>query len=90
MKGAGVIGQNVVSTRAGKAARTEQYKEWLANADLIFAIPSYNLTVKEVFDLRKAMPEGTKVSDDPLIIAHYKTNKIFALFESATVWARPH
>ena len=60
-KGSGVIGQNVCSTRAGKADRTERYKEWLNDADLIFAVPSFNLTVKEVYDLRKVMPEGTKV-----------------------------
>lgn len=55
------IGQSFVSTREGKEARITQYKEWLENADLIFAIPSFNLTVKDVSDLRKKMPEGVQV-----------------------------
>jgi hypothetical protein len=39
-----------------------RYKEWLEDCEMIFAIPGYNLTVAQVSQLRRTMPEGTQVS----------------------------
>lgn len=54
-------GSAYVSTKAGKAERIELYKQWLENAQLIFAIPGKDLSVAQVSALRRSMPEGTKV-----------------------------
>jgi len=39
----------------------DQYKGWLEHAEMIFAIPAQGLSVKQVFQLRKAVPVDTKV-----------------------------
>jgi len=50
-----------VSTRTGKQERLDQYKGWLEHAEMIFSIPAQGLTVKQISQLRKAVPEDTKV-----------------------------
>jgi len=54
-------GSAYVSTRTGKEERLEQYKGWLEGAEMIFAIPAQGMTVKQVAQLRKAVPQDTKV-----------------------------
>lgn len=50
-----------MSTRTGKQERLDQYKGWLEHAEMIFAIPAQGLSVKQISQLRKAVPEDTKV-----------------------------
>jgi ribosomal protein L10 len=54
-------GSAYVSTRTGKEERLTEYKGWLESAEMIFAIPAQGMSVKQVSQLRKAVPEDTKV-----------------------------
>ena len=57
-----MAGSAYVSTREGKTKRVEQYKGWLEDSQMIFAVPGFNLTVAQISSIRKSMPAGTKVS----------------------------
>ena len=49
------------STREGKNERIANYQQWLDGTQFVFAVPSTELTVKQVNQLKSAMPEGTDV-----------------------------
>merc|ERR1719379_865613 len=49
------------TTREGKNERIENYKKWLDGTQFVFAVPSTELTVKQVKELKNAMPEGTDI-----------------------------
>jgi large subunit ribosomal protein L10 len=49
------------STREGKNERIENYQKWLDGTQFVFAVPSTELTVKQVNELKSAMPEGTDI-----------------------------
>jgi len=71
--------KGVSSTRAGKLATIASVKEDLAKSTMIFAIPSSQLRVNSVPDMRKKLPAGTK--------ARVVKNKLMRLaVEGAPQW----
>lgn len=50
-----------VSTREGKDERIANYKTWLEDTQFIFAVPSTDLSVKQMNGLKESMPEGTDI-----------------------------
>ena len=55
-------GDGYATTLEGKKQRVSAIKELLGKSKMIYSVPASSLTVKQVQNLRRSLPEGTTVS----------------------------